>query len=398
MVAIVTALVAALTSQFFPDEMASMIGAEAVEGILKILASSMLAVATFSLGTMVAAFSAAASSATPRATKILIEDPTSQNALATFIGAFIFSLIGIIALSTGFYGPGGRVVLFAVTIFVVAIIIVTFFRWIDYLSNLGRLGEIIDKVENTASNTMRARRRSPYLGGRPRGDLPPDAQLLASERIGYIQHLDVATLSAIAEAEDGAIHIEQLPGHFADAVRPLAWTTWRPDERQRRKLLQAFIIDKERSFDQDPRFGVISLSEIASRALSPGVNDPGTAIDIIGRLVRVLALWLQAPDDETPEVRFPNVYVPAIDVADLFDDAFTPVARDCAGTVEVAIRLQKALASLAGLGDRPFGDNARRHSALALKRSNVALELEEDRSVLAALSDEVAGTGRGPSR
>jgi uncharacterized membrane protein len=163
--------------------MASVIGAEAVGDILKILASSMLVVAIFSLGTMVAAFSAAASIATPRASKLLIQDPTSQNALATFIGAFIFSLIGVIALSTGIYGPGGRIVLFVVTIIVIVIILMMFFRWIDYLSNLGRLGEVLEKVERAASRAIRSRCQSPYLGGRPLQGLPDDAVPVVSEEI-----------------------------------------------------------------------------------------------------------------------------------------------------------------------------------------------------------------------
>lgn len=225
--------------------------------------------------------------------------------------------------------------------------------------------------------------------GKPSGDIPSDARPTAGEKIGYIQHIDVAALSAIAEAQEGEIHIARLPGQFADSVQPLVWTTWRPDEGQRKELLKAFIINSERSFDQDPRFGIIALSEIASRALSPGVNDPGTAIDIIGRLVRVLALWREAFDG-APEVRFPKVHVPGVEIGDLFDDAFTPIARDGAGTVEVGIRLQKALASLAGLGSKPFEDNARRHSVLALKRSSEALALKDDLAAIEALAGDVA--------
>lgn len=387
-VAVATALFAALTEPFFPDEMKSMIGPEAVEDVLKILASSMLAVATFSLGTMVAAFSAAASIATPRASKLLIQDPTSQNALATFIGAFIFSLIGIIALNTGFYGPGGRIVLFVVTIIVVALILMTFFRWIDYLSNLGRLGKVLEKVEHAASKAMRARHDTPYLGGRALQDVPDNAIALTSEEIGYIQHIDVATLNSIAEQADGLIYVTQIPGSFADACRPMAWTDWIPDEEQRGELLQAFVVGLERSFDQDPRFGVIALSEIASRALSPGINDPGTAVDVIGRILRIMAIWTEATEAEK-EVRYPKVFVPTIAISDLFDDAFTPIARDGAGTLEVGIRLQKALNSLAQCDAERYYENARRHSALALKRSQAALELDEDRSILQNLANQL---------
>jgi uncharacterized membrane protein len=48
-----------------------------------------------------------------------------------------------------------------------------------------------------------------------------------------------------------------------------------------------------RYFHEDPRFGLITLSEIASRALSPAVNDPGTAIQIISSHVRLFSLWAE---------------------------------------------------------------------------------------------------------
>ena len=83
----------------------------------------MLAVTTFSLSTMVSAYSAATSNVTPRATKLIMEDTTTQTVLSTFVGSFLFSLVGIIALSTGALRRPGRVVLFAVTILVIVAIV-----------------------------------------------------------------------------------------------------------------------------------------------------------------------------------------------------------------------------------------------------------------------------------
>jgi len=62
----------------------------------------------------------------------------------------------------------------------------------------------------------------------------------------------------------------------------------------------------------------------------------------------------------------------------MFDDAFNAFARDGAGTVEVAIRLQKALAALAPLGNSAMLDAAMRHSRLALARAEQALVIPED--------------------
>lgn len=137
--AIVTALIAIPAQSLIHSPLPFEIGAEAVRGILNILASSMLAVTTFSLSVMVSAYAAASSSATPRATQLVRQDTTTQNVLATFIGSFLFSLVGIIALSTDIYGENGRLILFTVTIGVIILIVVTILRWIEHLSLLGRL-------------------------------------------------------------------------------------------------------------------------------------------------------------------------------------------------------------------------------------------------------------------
>ena len=154
---------------YVPDAWTVKIGAQAIDGILNVLASSMLAVTVFSLSTMVAAYGAATTNVTPRATRLLMEDNTSQNVLGTFIGSFLFSLVGIIALSTGAYGDQGRAILLVVTIGLIVVIAATILRWIDYLARFGRLSETIERVEEATWKAMETRLAHPYLCGRPFG-------------------------------------------------------------------------------------------------------------------------------------------------------------------------------------------------------------------------------------
>jgi uncharacterized membrane protein len=162
---VATAFLGLVLKQYIPDDVSARVGADAVDNILEILASSMLAATTFSLNIMVSAYASATTNVTPRATPLLLEDRTTQNALATFIGSFLFSLVGIIALSTGLYGKTGRVVMLAVTIVVIALIVYTLLRWIDHLAHLGRLSETTDRVEAAAVAALQQRMKRPYLGG-----------------------------------------------------------------------------------------------------------------------------------------------------------------------------------------------------------------------------------------
>ena len=380
LLAVGAALVSLLLSPYLPPGLSAKIGADAVGHILNIIATSMLAVTTFSLSATVAAYSAATSNVTPRATKLLIEDRTTLNVLATFVGSFLFSVVAIIMLAMGAYGERGRVVLFAVTILVIILIVVTLLRWIDYLLRLGRVGETTEEVEEAVTAAMRSRKKRPNLDGMPWDEpdlLPANAQPVWSKRIGYVQHVDVSAVSARAEEFGARIYLGALPGTFVDLKRPLAWIAGAKGDLDPASIASAFTVGDERSFDQDPRFGLCVLAEIASRALSSGLNDPGTAIDVIGRGVRIMSIWAELAEKDI-EPRYPHVFVPSICISDLFDDLFSPIARDGAAIAEVQIRLQKAYASLARSDDLRFRESATRYSRIALERARTAMNSQHD--------------------
>ena len=387
LVGLLSALAAAVISPIVPAGWAAAVGADSLDNILGILASSLLAVATFSLSTMVAAYGSASSGTTPRVVQLLMADSRVQNAIATFIGGFLFSLVAIIALATGLYGEDGRIVLFAVTIVVAALIVITFIRSIEHVSRLGRVSDAIDRVATTATRVLSERRADPWLGGQPRGGRLRPGFPLFTDRIGHVQHLDMAALQAVAAAADGEVHVEALPGKFIDPSRPIAWTSFAPDDAARDRMRDAFTIDRHRSYDQDPRFGVVVLAEIGAKALSAGINDTGTAIEVLSALVRVLAAWL-APADQ-PEVRFDRVFLPEVAIEDLFEAAFYAIGHDGAAALPVGIKLQKTLAILARLGDERAVAAARHQSHLALARAKLVLRLPDDVERLAATAVEL---------
>lgn len=379
---VLTALAGIVVAPLIPDNAGARIGADAVDQILGILASSMLAVVTFSLAVAVQAFASAAAGATPRATRLLQEDPTTQNVLATFIGAFLFSLVGIIALNAGVYDAQGRVVLFAATVLVVALVVTALLRWTDHLMRFGRMDDTLARVEHAATEALVAHARMPCLGGQPLlDDVPADAIAVYPDSIGYVQHVDVEALSRCAEEIDAQLWLADLPGSFVHPASPLLHLRGaRPDERLIARLRAAYSVEETRSFDQNPRFGVIVLTEIASRALSPAVNDPGTAIDVLGRLVRVLSHWAECAD----EVQYPRLHVPPLRARELLENAFQPIARDGAALIEVQIQLQHALASLGSLAPARFGEAAHAMAAEAQQRANAAFTLDADRQRLAS--------------
>lgn len=388
--AVLAAVMAHLADYWIPQDLPPEISKDTVETLLTVISSSMLAVATFAVGSMVSAYASAGSAATPRAFLLVMDDDVSQTALSSFIGAFIFSIVGLVALKTEFYGVAGRFAMFLLTIAIFAWVILTFVRWVDNIARLGRLGTTIDKAEDAARSSIMDRLSHPYLGGvKLTEETALKGYAVTASKIGYVQYVDARALQQIAEAHGLRIMLSALPGTFVSHDRALVVLNHGGmiEDDLRAGIEDAFVIGNNRSFEEDPRFGLIVLSEISARALSPGVNDPGTAIVTIGRFVKLLALWTRPEDpDKPPQVRYDRLIVPGIELDEMFDDAFTAIARDGAGTVEVGIRLQKAFRTLAQISYPGMREEALRHSGLALKRAEKALDLKEDYARLEAVA------------
>ncbi len=375
-IGIAIALVAGLVGPLLPFSISIDLGQNAVDSLLQIIATAMLTVSTFSVTAMVTAFSSATTTATPRSTPLLIADTTSQNAVSTFIGAFTYSLVGIVALSTGYYTEQGRTILFVGTLVVIAIVVFTLLRWISHLSTFGRMADVIDRVEQAATLTIQRHAASPALGARRLTTVPPGARAVHADDIGYVTHLDVATLDRLAEAHGLSVYVTAAPGRLADARTPLVRVEGEMDDATAAALRGAFRLEHHRTYEQDPRFGVIALTEIGSRALSAATNDPGTAIEVIAALQRVLAHAVTTEPDST--VRYPHVHIAPATLDEIVADAFRPLARDGAAQVEVQVRLQKCLASLAATAPA-HADVFRDAARAAFARSRRALDRADAR-------------------
>lgn len=369
--ALVTVVVAQIASGYLPSGLSDRLGSDAVDQVLNIMASSMLAVTTFSLSVAVSAMAAAAQSATPRAVELLSRDPTTQNVLATFLGAFLFSLVGLVALKAGFYSRDGEFVLFLATVVVIFLVVLAFLRWIAHLMRFGRMEDTLDRVEEAASAAIALRLSRPCLGGSPHDEaMCGEGQAVRARAVGYVQHVDLEALSAITREHDTRIWLRATPGAFVHEQEALAIVERSTiDEETEQGIREAFTFERSRSFDQDPRFGVAVLAEIATRALSPAVNDPGTAVDVVGRLVRVLSPWR---NEEAETVEYPEVFVPRIATKRLLADAFVPIARSADAAFEVHMMIHQALRALSETCPGTFGQPSREMSADLIERARDA--------------------------
>ncbi len=330
-----------------------------VDDLLHIMASSMLVVSTFALSVLAGAYASASNAGTPRATRLVVAEPQSQKAVAAFLAAFIFSVVGVIALGTGRYGPSGRMALFVCALAVLAWVVVSFMRYIDVLSRIGLVSHTIEVVERAAAKSLQQYARRPLGGARASSSPPAGAWPVPSWQTGHVQFVDVPALQALAQGAKGHVHLAARPGDLVHPAQPLAWLVMDTGAAgslapaKARALTQAcdaavrkaFVIGSERTFEQDAGFGLIVLSEIAQRALSPAVNDPGTAIVVLGSQTRLLIDALAtAPDADAEDCD--RVTAVGAEPQALVAIAYEAIARCSLSQVDVMLQWLRHIAAL----------------------------------------------------
>ncbi|MGL4397500.1 MAG: DUF2254 family protein, partial [Hyphomicrobium sp.] len=338
-----------------------------------------------------------------RASRQVLSDATAQVVLSAFIAAFIYSFVAIIALKVFTYGPLGRLLLFAGLTVLVIFVLVSFINWVDHAMKLGRQSTNIAKLADAATQSITSDTVGTFGAECWNGDVPADSAAIFAPGTGYVSALDVAAVNDAAERASCRVILATRPGEFTEPTKPIAYVVPKvalnddANERLRSVILAAVQTDGARIEDHDVRFNVVNLAETADRALSPAAHDPGTAIYILNVLLGVLVRWVEERQSErVRQARFERVSIPPLTADELVRDAFTPIARDGAGSVEVGVRLQKVLGALTRLGDSDLTHAAVEMSETAAELAAVALVAKAHKALVQKEAEAVAqGVARG---
>jgi uncharacterized membrane protein len=400
LLAFVAVAAAPLIENLVPPRLALSLGGQAADRLLQIIANAMLAVTTFSLTVMVSVYRASSNQWTPRVHRLIIQDRTTQNTLAVFIGAYVYALLAIILREMGVFADQRAFVLFLMTVVVLAAIVIYLVRWVLHLQSFGSLIDVTRQIEKTACDQFNERLNTPCLGANPLTEPVPDgARPVCATQSGYIQQIYPEALNEVAQRHGVTLYMIKAIGHFAFENDPLIMVVDNADAKDsadakerggekdwdalQKNILSCVHLGDLRTYDQDPRFALLVMGEVASKALSPGVNDPGTAIDVISWIGRILSLYKDEVET-AQKVKLPHVYVRPLDPVDLIEDGFGALARDGVSTVEVQMRLQSVLTGLMRHPDKGLAAAAKAAALEHLKRARQAIAYDPDWQAVAA--------------
>ena len=217
---------------------------------------------------------------------------------------------------------------------------------------------------------------------------PGTAKVVTTRRTGYLRSIDMDELVEDLSKRDAMVELLIQPGEFLIARMPVAMVLRSGEVEDWQKTIdERLICGKSRASEGDILFSANLLTEVALRALSPGINDSFTAICAIDHLSgafgemlnRVPRSPLQVDGDGTA-----RVIAGVLQVEEIIDTAFDPIRRNATGNMIVSCALLDALRRMIEVSDERYIAILRDHAVRIEATALPDRATEEDRRHLAA--------------
>jgi uncharacterized membrane protein len=268
----------------------------AARTVLSVIAGSLITVAGLTFSITMVVLQLASSQFSPRILRTFFGDRVTQVTIGAYVGTFVYSILVLRAVGSS--GADGFVPRLSVTVAVLlgiaaVVLLVVFLNHVSRMvqvshvtaniahATLARVGVLYpdpyrDSVEDESSELLESWRSQ-----------PPGRVLPA--RPGYVQRIGLDGLAESAGRHAERVAILVCAGDFVSVETPIV-ETWpaAAAEECRRELLAVVSISSERDLNQDVDFGVRQLADTALKAISPGINDPMTAVTCISYLRSIL--------------------------------------------------------------------------------------------------------------
>jgi len=329
------------------------------------ITSTMVTVIALLLGLAVVALQLSSTQFSPRLLRNFLRDTGNQIVLGTFIATFLYCLLVLRTIhgyNDSIFVPNLSVSV-GVALAVASIGVLIYFvhhvsvsiQADHIIAAVGAdLDEAIERLYPERLGRADAEARPPNGGAYLPPDGIPGRSVIASSGRGYVQAVDTDGLMRITVENDIVVRLMRRPGQFVvrGATLAEAWPRARVQEDLARQIEGVFILGGQRTKTQDVLFAVDQLVQIAVRALSPGINDPFTAISCIDQLGAALCQLIERASpsacryDDDGHLR---VIAEPVAFAEVVDTAFDQIRQYGRASSAVTNHLLETIATISQL-------------------------------------------------
>lgn len=264
-----------------------------VRVLLSTLIGGIISLTVFSFSMVMIVLNQASTNFSPRLLPGLISDKRNQGVLGMYIGTIIFNLIILINLPANGeeYPEMGLTILSGIGLGVGCLVLFIFF--IHNVSTSIQVQNIINSIYQMT------RKRIHYQIDKERRELKPlDADFsnwhhIRSDRAGYFEDVDLLRLKRLASEYETDFKVIPYKGKYLLPNTLTVLSRNSLDETQTNNVLKSLLFTGLRKPSTNYMYGIQEIVEVGVKAMSPGINDPGTAVMTIDYLSELLALRMQ---------------------------------------------------------------------------------------------------------
>lgn len=396
-------------------------GSRGAQGLLSAIASSVLGVAGTTFTITIAVLTLTSQQFGPRLLQSFLKDTRNQVVLGTFIGTFLYALL-VMAVVRGveesLFVPRLAVAMALILAVINAFVLVYFIQHIvssiqvshivakagdEMLDTIERMCPEPDEDDDAPVSEGDGQGRGP---GATFGTHTSESARVLSGKDGHLQAVDIDRLVRRAQEADASIDLVRMPGEYVPKGTVLALVSpadTTSDELEI-SINRSVTLGLNPTTTQDVAYAPSQLAEIAVRALSQGVNDPGTAIMCLDRLASGLVL-LAVRDmpatlhrDEGGKERL-RTKRPSF--GRVLEISLSQIRRYGAGDVEVLSRILRLLVDVGEATTHPSRrETVAMHARLVLEQARAELSgtdacerLEAEFEVFSKRMEDAAGPG-----
>jgi uncharacterized membrane protein len=346
-------------------------GGTGARTLLGAVASSTIGVAGTVFSITIAALSLAAGQMGPRLLRNFTRDRGNQVTLGAFLGTFSYALMVLRSVRTQSEGEFVPHLALSIGILLAFACVGTLVYFVAHMA--GRIN--VDTVIELVSGEVRAAiARVGTTDPKAASRAPPPsvswhaAAVVADPRHGYVEHLDAELLADWADEKQTSLRLLVRAGDYVFPGAPIALVEPQV-EGVAEAIGRATTLQSSRASSDDLEYTVRQLVEVAVRALSPGINDPHTAMNALDRLGAALCelVPLTLPAGTYARRGRCVLVVPVVDYDGLVDAMFHLIRQNAAGSPAVLIRVLEVLTSVASCERDPLRAEAlQRHADLVV--------------------------------
>ncbi len=386
-------------------------GPESARLVLATIGTAMLSFTGLVFTVTMLVLQLASGQLSPRVMRTFLRDRTTQSVLGLFVATFLYSLLVLREVRSPVVGSS---FVPAITVTVAYLLLVASVgAFVFYIHHMAQAMRAVSVLGSVGDETRAAidRLYPERIGEEPESPIPglparaPDQLAIQEHTPGVLISVDEEQLMEIAGEHTLTVALLHQIGDFVPQGAPLLALWSRadgpPDETLVGHLAGAVQIGRERTMTQDAAFGFRQIVDIAERALSPGVNDPTTALqalDQIHDLLRRLAVRGFPSPVRLDEKGDLLLYLPRPGWPDYVALAIDEIRQYGSGSIQIARRLRHLLLDVRTVAPAAREEPIVRQLRLLDAGITQAFSAPEDRLAAAVPSASGQGPAEDPSQ